>query len=140
MDAPPACRRCFLRAGQRAARTDQPRGRAAPNRRRAIRRPDRCRSEQTLPRSELIMNVRTRRARKPLGKRRAHGSARITNQETRKSQKSRQGGWPIRFTAFNLSALQFFERVAKVIENIVRQQRLLALVAVKNCDLRCASA
>jgi hypothetical protein len=27
-----------------------------------------------------------------------------------------------------------------VIENVARQQRLLALVAIKNCDLRCATA
>ena len=47
---------------------------------------------------------------------------------------------PVCFAAFSIDALQFLERVAQVIENVARQQRLLALVAVKNCDLRCATA
>src|SRR5206468_773999 len=36
--------------------------------------------------------------------------------------------------------LQFFEGVSEVIENIAWQQRLLGLIAVENCDLRCAPA
>ena len=46
---------------------------------------------------------------------------------------------PICFAAFSIDALQFLEGVAQVIENVARQQRLLALVAVKNCDLSCAT-
>src|SRR3954462_13363699 len=36
-------------------------------------------------------------------------------------------------------ALQLLEGVPEVIEDISRQQRLLGLIAVKNCDFRCTS-
>ena len=44
------------------------------------------------------------------------------------------------FRSLYTDALQFLERVAEVIKNVARQQRLLALVAVEDCDLRCATA
>ena len=47
---------------------------------------------------------------------------------------------PVCLAASNTDALQFFEDVAEVIENVARQQRLLALVAVEDCDLRGAAA
>ena len=47
---------------------------------------------------------------------------------------------PVYFAPPNTDALQFLEGVAQVIENVAGQQRLLALVAIKNCDLRCATA
>ena len=76
----------------------------------------RCRSEQILP---LRKNLRIRNAGK---------------------QEKPTSGCPIRFTASDTDALQFLERVAEVIKNVARQQRLLALVAVEDCDLRCATA
>ena len=53
---------------------------------------------------------------------------------------------PIRRPSFPVTAsaaadaLQFLEGVAEVVKDIARQQRLLALIAVENCDLRCATA
>ena len=63
---------------------------------------------------------------KPFGKRRAHGSARI-------NRRIRNPGKQKRF-------LQFLEGAAQIIEDIARQKRLLALIAVENCELRCATA
>ena len=66
-------------------------------------------------------------------------SIRIDESGKQESRKSRQSGR--RSVSRRLThALQFLERVAEVIENVARQQRLLALVAVENCDLRCATA
>jgi len=67
-------------------------------------------------------------------------SVRIYESGNQESRKSRQAESPTRFTASDRDALQFFEGVTEVIENIARQQRLLALVAMKNCDLRCPPA
>jgi hypothetical protein len=47
---------------------------------------------------------------------------------------------PICFAAFSIDALQFLERVAQVSENVAWQQRLLTLIAIKNCDLSRAPA
>ena len=58
-------------------------------------------------------------------------------QESRKNP-TRRMAEPL--TASDTGALQFFEGVAEVIKNVARQQRLLALVAVKNCNLCRASA
>jgi len=55
------------------------------------------------------------------------------------SRKSRQRDLSS-LTASDTDALQFFEGVAQMIEDIARQKRLLALIAVENCDLRCATA
>ena len=81
-----------------------------------VRPPIRCRSEQILP---LAKNLRIRNAGK---------------------QEKPTSECPIRFTASDTDALQFLERVAEVIKNVARQQRLLALVAVEDCDFRCATA
>ena len=67
-------------------------------------------------------------------------SLRIYESGTQESRKNRRNGCPICFAASDTDALQFLERVAEVIENVARQQRLLALVAVEDCDLRCATA
>ena len=40
----------------------------------------------------------------------------------------------MRFTASDRDALQFFEGVAEVIENVAWQQRLLGLITIKNSD------
>jgi len=62
-----------------------------------------------------------------------------TNQETRKAGKTDKADCRSIFTASDTDALQFFERVAQMIENISRQQRLLALIAVEDCDIRGAT-
>jgi hypothetical protein len=82
------------------------------------------------------MNARTRRAGTPTG----GPQSRVGSGERAGARESiyESGTQESRKTAFD--ALQFFEGVAEVIEDIARQQRLLALVAVKNCDLRCAAA
>ena len=67
-------------------------------------------------------------------------SVRIYESGNQESRKSRQAESPTRFTASDRDALQFFEGITEVIENIARQQRLLGLVAVENCDLGCAPA
>src|SRR3954454_1984469 len=53
-----------------------------------------------------------------------------TNQQRRKAGKADA----VRFTASDTDALQFFECVAEVFENIARQKRLLAVVGVEDCD------
>ena len=67
-------------------------------------------------------------------------SQRIYESGKQESRKSRQSGRSIRFTASDTDALQFLERVAEMIKNVAWQQRLFALVAVENCDLRRATA
>src|SRR2546423_6860847 len=42
--------------------------------------------------------------------------------------------------ASDTDALQLLEGVPEVIEDVSRQQRLLGLIAVENCDFRCAPA
>src|SRR5882724_7671886 len=61
-------------------------------------------------------------------------SPRIYESGTQESRKDCETD-AVCFAAFSVDALQLLERVAEVIENVARQQRLLALVAVKDCDL-----
>ena len=84
------------------------------------------------------MNARTRRAGTPTGR----PQSRVGSGERAGARESiyESGTQESRKTASDTDALQFFERVAQVIENVARQQRLLALIAVKNCDFRCATA
>ena len=81
-------------------------------------------------------NLRIRNC-KPLGKRSARECESIyeSEQESRKDAQRMRVSQPL-----DTDALQFLERVAQVIKNVAWQQRLLTLVAVKNCDLRCATA
>lgn len=96
------------------------------------------------------MNARTRRAGTPTGRRQSRvGSGERAGaresiyesgkQESRKNPTKRYA-LVTSPTASDTDALQFLEGVAEVIKNVARQKRLLALVPVKNCDLRCAAA
>src|SRR5262245_42493572 len=90
----------------------------------------RLRNCPILPSSELIVNPRTRRAGTPPGRLRSRlGSG----ERTGVRESIYESGKQERF-------LQFLEGVAQMIEDIARQKRSLALIAVENCDLRCATA